>query len=70
MYTLLKNNYEDLRNAVVYQAVQDYRRALQEKRQDKIDEVENFFLGESFCFWTKLDGKTIMKRVRRDHGFS
>ena len=67
--------YENLANAVIKKAVQDYRSALVGQHKAKSDqtkefyeriirECERFFTGDLFRVYTKLDGKTLMHLVR------
>ena len=66
--------YEALGNAVVLQAVKDYRRCyrLYLKRPENIrvkqavDEVEGFMTGPYFNLYTSLDGKMLLKRLQEE----
>lgn len=80
MYTVNGVQIIELCNAVVWQAAQDYRKALikHHEYQDaskpkeaalwnrKVNEIEAWFSGEDFTFFTKLDGRALMKRIRQD----
>ena len=64
--------WEALANAVVRQAVEDYK-YLQKigKFSTKYlgsvisrKEIENFFLSEAFCLYTDLDGKEILRILK------
>ena len=64
-------NYEDLANAIILQAVKDYRLALQALKAhpknksalaDK-DEVERFFRSQWFTVLTSIDGETLIRSL-------
>lgn len=59
-----KNNYQDigiarLRNAVVMQAVKDYK-----NDKNKREECERFFLSQYFTLFSDLDGKVIVDALK------
>ena len=65
--------YQALANAIIEQAVKDYRKALkidylhpqkQQYRQE-VEDLERFFTSQWFELLTNLDGRSIMTRVRR-----
>ena len=65
--------YQTLANAIVLQAVQDYRRALSGKRavshipaRQTISECEMFFLSEYFTLLTDVDGGFLIQRIRQE----
>ncbi len=68
---MLNENVENLRNAVIRQAVDDFRRAysvLQTKPGDRdawemLLDVESFFLSEWGSLLTNLDGTTIVSEL-------
>ena len=70
MSDLIKIAYEDLANAVIIQAVNDYRNLLSGNIKPKPDlnitKLEKFFKSEWFRVLTNMDGATIMNRVRRE----
>ena len=63
---------EDLSNAIILQAVKDYRRALAggsvNGRDSKsvIEECERFFQSEWFNNLTKIDCKYLMDNIRKE----
>lgn len=66
--------YENLANAIVMQAVYDYRRVLRGKRLEydnnkkvTIEELEKFFHSGWFYLLTNVDGQTIINRLRREY---
>lgn len=66
--------YENLANAVIIQAVHDYRKAYgkvlrgrsDKNTRDKIEELERFFTGEWIEILTSLDGTLILNTIRRE----
>ena len=59
-----KNNYQDigierLRNAVVMQAVKDYK-----NDNNQREECERFFLSQDFALFSDLDGKVIVNALK------
>ena len=72
-YREINKCYENLANEIILQAVDDYRRLLRGKNVkpiDKcitIDSVEKFFQSKWFGFLTKVDGETIINRLRREY---
>lgn len=64
--------YYNLANAIVVQAVKDYRKALKRYNQDplkdknanEVAELECFFTSEWFEQLSDLNGKSIMEKVR------
>ena len=71
---LAENPYEKLANAIVLQAVSDYRAALKKvkknsKNRDAIDEVlqiEKFFRSEWYQVLTSVDGEYLIDRLRKE----
>lgn len=65
--------YESLANAIIVQAVKDYREALQrldrhpEKNDYKaeIKSLERFFCSSWYQILTDLDGNLLMRKVRK-----
>lgn len=67
-------NYEDLANAIILQAVRDYRAALKclklnprdrSALADK-DEVERFFRSDWYSALTSVDGETLIRSLRQE----
>ena len=66
--------YQDLANAIVVQAAEDYRDALKrlkaypddEKAKWVKDDVENFFGSTYYRFLTKADPQYILKKIREE----
>ena len=66
--------YENLANAIILQAVKDYREALRKhckrSRYDPaiqtINEVERFFRSEWFNQLTSLDGEMLIRKLKAE----
>lgn len=74
MNTASDENYEDLANGIVVQAVRDYRSALRRLKRDPQDstalyakkEVERFFNSEWFKLLTKIDPVKLMEKLNEE----
>ena len=70
--TGIETGIEDLSNAIILQAVKDYRIALAggsvNGRDSKsvIEECERFFQSEWFNFLTNVDGMIIIANIRKE----
>jgi len=60
------NPYEDLANAIVLQAVKDYRR---NASQNNRTSIEKFFRSEWFRVLTKIDGEGLIQRLRKEQAY-
>ena len=68
----MQEEYENLANAIIQQAVKDYRKALlylyrhpeSWAYKESAREIESFFRSEWICMLTELDGIWIMDKVR------
>ncbi|MDY6334989.1 MAG: hypothetical protein SPL56_09325 [Lachnospiraceae bacterium] len=66
--------YERLANAVVKQAVDDWRLAVKKLKRRKRnqeaqrikEDAEEFFLSERFLCYTSLDGKMLLQKLREE----
>ena len=66
------NGYEELANAIILQAVKDYREALRllsmnpNDKSAKRDQrnIERFFRSEWFSILTDLNGELLMKKLK------
>lgn len=71
---LAENPYEKLANAIVLQAVSDYRTALKKVKKnpnnrEAIDEalqIEKFFRTEWYQVLTSVDGEYLIDRLRKE----
>lgn len=71
---LAENPYEKLANAIVLQAVSDYRAALKKvkknpKNRDAIGgalQIEKFFRSEWYQVLTSVDGEYLINRLRKE----
>lgn len=66
--------YENLANAIVMQAVDDYRKLLRGKRisyddnrKITIEKIQEFFLSDWFYILTNVDGQTIINSLKREY---
>lgn len=55
--------YQELANAIVLRAVEDYR--LTDDEQE-LEEIERFFRSDWFGVLTKLDPDLLIKRLRKE----
>lgn len=66
--------FELLGNAIVLQAVEDYREARKAFADCPKDygaksmmlECESFFLSERFCIFTNIDGEALLEKLRKE----
>ena len=58
--------YHALINAIILQAVKDYRTALDDENTSGIAECERFFRSDWFTFLTDVDGEIIIQQVKRE----
>lgn len=56
----------DLMNAVVEQAVYDYRKSYIKRDKKTRAECEAFFLSGRFNLFTGLDGKVLLDRLKKE----
>ena len=71
---LAENPYEQLANAIVLQAVSDYRRALRKvkknpKNREAIEDtlqLEKFFRSEWYQVLTSVDGEYLIEKLREE----
>ena len=56
-----EENYEKLANAIIIQAVRDYRNSCQMRCS-----IERFFRSEWFMVLTKIDGEMLIKRLQEE----
>ena len=70
----MKRCWEDLAEAIIMQAVTDYRKARRRVRhfpdqkgaQATIKEVERFFRSRWFAQLTDIDGEMLIKKLREE----
>jgi len=58
--------YEDLANAIVALAVDDYRAALDEEDQKLIDSIESFFFSKWFSALTRIDPQKLKQQLQQE----
>lgn len=69
------NPYENLANAIVLTAVDDYRRALRRFAKNPnskdvkadVDEMERFFRSKWYSVLTSVDGEYLIRKLRKEH---
>lgn len=72
MHERYRNPYEELCNAIVLQAVADYRNALRgvgyySKTPKQVEiECENFFRSGYYALLTKVPGEYLIERIRKE----
>lgn len=59
--------YHALINAIILQAVKNYRTALDDENTSGITECERFFRSDWFTFLTDVDGEIIIRQVKRNN---
>lgn len=70
---MIEYNLEDLTNAIVKQAADDYRKALDgkgyahHKPSQIIEEVEKFFRSKYFEILTSVKGDYLIEKLRAEH---
>ena len=70
----MQRNWENLSNAIILKAVEDYRKARKRVRtfpdqkaaQATIREVEKFFRSWWFAQLTDIDGEMLVERLRKE----
>ncbi len=70
----MQRNWEDLAQAIIMKAVEDYRKARRRVRhfpdqkgaQATIREVEKFFRSRWFAQLTDIDGEMLIKRLMEE----
>ena len=74
----MKDGYEELANAIVLQAVKDWRKAVKtlkkrpryETAKQMRDECERFFRSEWFEELTSVDGSVILRKLKQEAGIN
>ena len=71
---MYEDNYEKLANAIIMQAVKDFRPAYRwlrrhpkdERAQETVREITQFFCSDYVCALTDLDGPALLQRIMKD----
>ena len=71
---MYEENYQALANAVIVQAVKDFKPAYRRLKrhpndklaQDTVREITQFFCSDYFCALTDLDGPALLNRIIRE----
>ena len=61
---VIERGYEALANAVIVQAVQDYKLALKKNSDIDIKRLERFLRSEWFQVLTDLDGTYLIRKIK------
>ena len=73
MQSVTDTVYHDLANAIVLQAVEDYRNALKGKSYNRyspktiIKKLEEFFRSDYYEMLTKVNGEYLIETLRKEH---
>lgn len=67
-------NYKNLANAIILQAVKDFKPAYRRLKkhpndrlaQDTVREITRFFCSDYFCALSDLDGPALLNRIMRE----
>ena len=70
----MDENYQELANAIILQAVKDYRKALHILKRHPnndvaiktVDEIERFFHSVWYSQLTKVDGVRLLKSLQQE----
>ena len=60
------NGYEKLAEAIILQAVKDYRKALKHDERGRKREIERFFRSEYFTVLTNISGEMMIQKLRAE----
>ena len=60
------DGYEKLAEAIILQAVKDYRKALKHDERGRKREIERFFKSEYFTVLTNSSGEMLRRKVRAE----
>ncbi len=71
---MYEENYQALANAVILQAVKDFKPAYRRLKrhpndklaQDTVREITKFFCSDYFCALSDLDGPALLNRIIRE----
>ena len=55
--------YENLANAIILRAVEDYRLT---DNEEELEEIEAFFRSDWFAILTRLDPDLLIKKLRKE----
>lgn len=58
--------YEKLAEAIILQAVKDYRKALKHDERGRKREIESFFRSEYFTVLTNISGEMLIRKLRAE----
>lgn len=66
---MTEDQYEELANAIITRAAEDYRTALVRKSKMKIKSLERFFRSDWCHFLTSIDTEYIIERIRKESNY-
>ncbi len=58
--------YENLTNAIIFQAVKDYRTAVRRENKYEQEHLEKFFKSEYFKILSRIDGEKLIQRLKTE----
>lgn len=58
--------YETLANAIIFQAVKDYRKALKRDARGSMREIERFFRSEWFSVLTNVNPEILIQKLEEE----
>lgn len=58
--------YEKLAEAIILQAVKDYRKSLKHDERGRKREIERFFRSEYFTVLTNISGEMLIRKLRAE----
>lgn len=60
------DGYKELAEAIILQAVKDYRKALKHDERGRKREIERFFKSEYFTVLTNISGEMLIRKLRAE----
>ena len=60
------DGYKELANAIILQAVMDYRKALKHDERGRKREIEKFFRSVWFSILTNVSGEMLIQKLRAE----
>ena len=62
----LMERYRELANAIIIQAIKDYRKALKHDERGRKGEIESVFRSEYFTVLTNISGEMMIQKLRAE----
>lgn len=60
------DGYKELANAIILQAVKDYRKALKHDERGRKREIERFFRSDYFTVLTNISSEMMIQKLRAE----